>query len=48
LKLDGYPSIVAKAEGRAHLWSRNGKDFNRRYPNIVKALAKPAINDWEV
>src|SRR5665213_430057 len=38
-KLDGYRAIAAKAEGRLHLWSRNEKDFGRRYPSIIQALA---------
>jgi bifunctional non-homologous end joining protein LigD len=39
LKLDGYRVIGAKAERRAHLWSRNERDFGPRYPSIVNALA---------
>jgi DNA ligase D-like protein (predicted ligase) len=38
LKLDGYRAIAAKADGRVLLWSRNGKDFGRKYPSIVTAL----------
>jgi DNA ligase D-like protein (predicted ligase) len=39
LKLDGYRAIAFKRGGRIHLRSRNDKDFNERYPGIVKALA---------
>lgn len=39
LKLDGFRAIAAKADGRVRLWSRNEKDFGRKYPNIVNALA---------
>jgi bifunctional non-homologous end joining protein LigD len=39
VKLDGYRAIAFKSRGTVHLCSRNGKDFNRRYPAIVKALS---------
>jgi len=39
LKLDGYRAIAFKSGGMVHLRSRNNKDFNGRYPAIVKALA---------
>src|SRR5271157_4154931 len=39
LKLDGYRSVAIKSGGRVQLRSRNDKDFNGRYPAIVKALA---------
>ena len=39
LKLDGYRALAFKTGGRVHLRSRNNKDFNRRYPAIVGALA---------
>lgn len=38
LKLDGFRSVAFKANGNVHLRSRNDKDFNAKYPAIVKAL----------
>ena len=38
LKLDGYRAIGFRSEGRARLWSRNGKDFVRGFPGIAKAI----------
>lgn len=39
VKLDGYRAIGAKLAGRAQLSSRNGKDFNRRFPEITRVLS---------
>jgi ATP-dependent DNA ligase len=39
LKLDGFRAIAFKTGGKVHLRSRNDKDFNGRYPAIVKALS---------
>jgi bifunctional non-homologous end joining protein LigD len=39
LKLDGYRSVAFKTGGKVHLRSRNDKDFNWSYPDIIKALA---------
>jgi ATP-dependent DNA ligase len=39
VKLDGYRAIAFKSGGKIHLRSRNDKDFNTRYPAVVKALA---------
>ena len=38
LKLDGYRGIGIKSNGRAHLASRNGKNFSERFPTITRAL----------
>jgi DNA ligase D-like protein (predicted ligase) len=38
LKLDGYRGIGIKSKGRAHLASRNGKNFSERFPTITRAL----------
>ena len=42
LKLDGFRAEAIKTGGRVHLRSRNDKDFNRKYPGIVKALCPGA------
>jgi len=39
VKLDGYRAIGIKSDGKVRLRSRNDKDFNRRYPAVVNALA---------
>ena len=39
LKLDGYRAIGFTSEGRARLWSRNGKDFGRQFSEVAKAIA---------
>jgi bifunctional non-homologous end joining protein LigD len=39
LKWDGYRAIAFKHAGKIHLRSRNDKDFNVKYPEIVKALS---------
>lgn len=39
LKLDGFRAIAFKTNGKVHLRSRNDKDFNSRYPAIVKGLS---------
>jgi bifunctional non-homologous end joining protein LigD len=39
LKLDGYRAIAVKTNGSVYLRSRNNRDFNARYPAVVKALA---------
>src|SRR5271169_4753922 len=39
LKLDGFRAEAIKSGGRIHLRSRNDKDFNKKYPTIVGALA---------
>jgi bifunctional non-homologous end joining protein LigD len=39
IKLDGYRAIGVKTSSEAILYSRNGKNFNKRFPKIAKALA---------
>ena len=39
LKLDGYRALAIKTGGKARLRSRNDRDFNAKYPAIVRALA---------
>jgi ATP-dependent DNA ligase len=40
LKLDGYRAIGRKSGRSAQLWSRNQKNFTRRFPAVAKALAE--------
>lgn len=40
IKLDGYRAIGVKSHGLAQLWSRNRKDFTRRFPPVAEGLAK--------
>jgi bifunctional non-homologous end joining protein LigD len=40
LKLDGYRAIAFKNREGLHLRSRNDNDFSRRYPAVLKGLAK--------
>src|SRR5258708_18014942 len=39
-KSDGYPSIGVKTSREAIVYSRNGKNFNKRYPYIAEELAE--------
>ncbi len=39
VKLDGYRSIGVRTSRETILYSRNGKNFNKRYPYIVEGLA---------
>jgi bifunctional non-homologous end joining protein LigD len=39
LKLDGFQAIGRKSGRRAQLWSRNEKDFTRRFPDVAKGIA---------
>lgn len=40
LKLDGFRAVAFKSNGKVQLRSRNDSDFNRRYPTVVKGLAR--------
>jgi bifunctional non-homologous end joining protein LigD len=51
VKLDGYRSIGVRTSHDTIVYSRNGKNFNKRYPYIAEALAElPAdsVVDGEV
>lgn len=38
VKLDGYRAIGVKTSREAIIYSRNGKNFNKRYPHLAEAL----------
>lgn len=52
LKFDGYRMICHLSRGKARFWSRNGKDWTEKFPNLAEALkafpATTAILDGEV
>ncbi|HEV7682582.1 MAG TPA: non-homologous end-joining DNA ligase [Pyrinomonadaceae bacterium] len=52
LKFDGYRMVCHLSRGKAHFWSRNGKDWTEKFPNLAAALktfpAVSAILDGEV
>jgi ATP-dependent DNA ligase len=44
LKLDGFRAIDRKSGRSGQLWSRNQKDFTRRFPDVVKGIAELPSN----
>jgi bifunctional non-homologous end joining protein LigD len=52
LKFDGYRMVCHLSRGRARFWSRNGKDWTEKFPNLAEALkafpVTTAILDGEV
>ena len=52
LKFDGYRMLCHLHRGKARFWSRNGKDWTAKFPNLSEALkqfpATSAILDGEV
>ena len=52
LKFDGYRMICHLHRGKARFWSRNGKDWTEKFPNLAQALktfpATTAVLDGEV
>lgn len=52
LKLDGYRAVAVKQHNEVRLYSRNGKLFNGKFPDVVSALerlpAKSFILDGEI
>lgn len=52
LKFDGYRMVCHLDRGKARFWSRNGKDWTEKFPNLSAALkslpATTAILDGEV
>lgn len=52
LKFDGYRMVCHLSRGNAQFWSRNGKDWTEKFPNLAEALkallVTTAILDGEV
>jgi bifunctional non-homologous end joining protein LigD len=51
LKLDGYRAIGLKSRRSTQLWSRNQKDFARRFPTVTKGLVdlpQDTVTDGEI
>ena len=52
LKFDGYRMLCHLSRGKARFWSRNGKDWTDKFPNLAQAMkafpATTAILDGEV
>jgi ATP-dependent DNA ligase len=50
LKLDGFRAIGRKSGRRAQLWSRNQKDFTRRFPGVkgIAELPNDTVIDGEI
>jgi bifunctional non-homologous end joining protein LigD len=40
LKFDGYRAIGVKATGQVRLFSRNSKDFTRRFASVARHLGR--------
>jgi ATP-dependent DNA ligase len=38
VKLDGYRAIAVRTKSGVELWSRNKRDFSRRFPKVARAL----------
>jgi ATP-dependent DNA ligase len=41
VKLDRYRAIGVRTRNETLLWSRNRKNFNKRFPQIAEALDVP-------
>jgi ATP-dependent DNA ligase len=40
LKADGFRAAAVTRNGQVRLWSRNGKDFTAKFPDVQRALAR--------
>jgi ATP dependent DNA ligase domain len=47
LKLDGFRAIGRKSGRSAQLWSRNQKDFTRRFPDVSTELRRVLLPHFE-
>jgi bifunctional non-homologous end joining protein LigD len=46
LKLDGYRCVAIKEDGDAHLFSRNGKSFNAKFPSLLAAVQRLPVKRY--
>jgi bifunctional non-homologous end joining protein LigD len=45
LKFDGYRMVCHLSRGKARFWSRNGKDWTEKFPNLAAAVKElPVVN----
>ena len=44
LKFDGYRMLCHLHRGKARFWSRNGKDWTEKFPNLAQALESVSRN----
>ena len=43
IKFDGYRIVSVMKDGRIHLFTRNGKDWTKKFPSIAGALAEMPV-----
>jgi ATP-dependent DNA ligase len=45
LKWDGFRTGIVRRDGEVRLWSRNGKDFTAKFPDVQAALEVQLVTD---
>ena len=43
VKLDGYRAVAVRTKTDVEFWSRNKRDFSRRFPKVARALDRGII-----